>query len=106
VTEQTILPGHNTPGVFEDLPAVVRDALTSAMVSDSLDGEGLRDQVMLRDVEPLVLGNRLAGRAHPVQFVVSDIDPEDPYVDAIDFIDSLPIGAAAVIATGGDARTA
>jgi 4-hydroxy-4-methyl-2-oxoglutarate aldolase len=106
VTEQTILPGHNTPGVFEDLPAAVRDALTTAMVSDSLDAEGLRDQVMLREVEPLVLGNRLAGRAHPVQFVVSDIDPQDPYGDAIDFIDSLPFGAAAVIATGGDARTA
>jgi 4-hydroxy-4-methyl-2-oxoglutarate aldolase len=76
------------------------ERLTSAILSDSLDAAGLRDQVLEHRLEPLVAGSRALGRAVTVQFAPSlDADPDDPYRDAIDFIDSIRSGQIVVIAT-------
>ena len=91
---------------LEDVPRDVRAVLTSALVSDSLDRIGLRGQVMAGDLVPLTAGTRLCGRARPLRFVPSDADGEDPYADAMDFIDSLTPGCVPVLCTGGDDRTA
>ncbi len=91
---------------FEDLPADVAAALTAAIVSDSLDGVGVRNQVMTGSLASVVAGRRVAGRARTVQFAPTETDPDDPYGAAMDFIDGLGPGTVAVIATGGDARTA
>jgi 4-hydroxy-4-methyl-2-oxoglutarate aldolase len=76
------------------------ERLTTAILSDSLDAAGLRHQVLQRRLEPLVPGSRAFGRAVTVQFAPSlDADPDDPYRDAIDFIDSIGAGQIVVIAT-------
>jgi len=91
---------------FEDLSADVVLALTSPILSDSLDAVGARQQVMVREVLPLVAGSRVVGRAHCVQFAPTAADSADPYGRAMDFIDELAPGSVAVVATGGDSRTA
>lgn len=76
------------------------ERLTSAILSDSLDAAGLRHQVLEDRLEPLVAGSRALGRAVTVQFAPSlEADPDDPYRDAIDFIDSIGAGQIVVIAT-------
>ncbi len=80
--------------------------LTTSIVSDSLDAEGLRSQVRDRGLVPLEAGMRAIGRAHTVQFAPTETDAADPYADAMAFIDALTPGSIAVIATGPDDRTA
>jgi 4-hydroxy-4-methyl-2-oxoglutarate aldolase len=91
---------------FEDLSADVVLALTAPILSDSLDALGARQQVMVREVLPLVAGSRVVGRARCVQFAPTAADSDDPYGRAMDFIDALTPGSVAVIATGSDPRTA
>lgn len=80
--------------------------MTTCMVSDSLDAAGARGQVMGRGISSPVTGARVMGRAATVWFVATDVDSQDPYAEAINFIDSLGAGSVPVIATGEDARTA
>jgi regulator of RNase E activity RraA len=80
--------------------------ITSAMISDSLDAVGSRSQVLTSDVVPLVAGSRYLGRAATVAFTPSDQLSENPYDDAISFIDSLTLGDVAVVATDGNLSTA
>lgn len=104
MAEQTNV--HNPVLRFEDVPGEVADRLTSAMVSDSLDASGVRGQVMVASIGPVTSGSRAVGRARTVCFEPSDRDSDDPYGAAMDFIDSLGPGTVAVIASGGDERTA
>lgn len=97
---------HSAPTRFEHLPAPLASALTCAIVSDSLDSTGARSQVMAPEIAPLVTGSRVVGRAHTIQFAPTETNPDDPYDAAMAFIDGLEPGSVAVIATGGDARTA
>jgi regulator of RNase E activity RraA len=83
---------------FAFLPGDER--LTTAIMSDSLDAIGLREQVLQSRLAPLVAGSRIIGRATTVQFAPSLVDdPDDPYRDAIDYIDSVGRGQVVVIAT-------
>ena len=91
-------------GVF--VPEPGDDALTCAMVSDSLDELGFRAQVLSADILPLFDGTRVFGRASTVQFVPTEVDSDRPYDDAISYIDSLGAGEVAVVATGANLSTA
>ena len=76
------------------------ERLSTAILSDSLDVLGLRNQVLEQRLAPVVPGSRSLGRATTVQFSPSLIDqPDDPYRDAIDYIDSVRSGQVVVIAT-------
>ena len=97
---------HDSDLRFEDVPGEIADRLSSAMVSDSLDAAGVRGQVMMASIGPVTSGSRAVGRARTVCFEPSDQDSDDPYGAAMDFIDSLGPGTVAVIASGGDERTA
>ena len=97
---------HDSELRFEDVPGEIADRLSSAMVSDSLDATGVRDQVMQARIGPVTSGSRAVGRARTVRFEPNDRDSDDPYGAAMDFIDSLGPGTVAVVATGGDERTA
>lgn len=82
------------------------DRLTAAMISDSLDVVGLRNQTTTR-LDAVVPGAFILGRARTVQFAPTDVDtPEGPYDDAIAYIDSLRQGHIAVCATDGNDVTA
>lgn len=89
----------SSANAFQTKPGDER--LTTAMVSDSLDAIGLRNQVLPQRLAPLVQGSRIIGSAKTVQFAPSlVVDPDDPYGGAIDFISSVAIGQVVVIATG------
>ena len=76
------------------------ERLTTAILSDSLDASGLRDQVLQFRLAPLVAGSRILGRAWTVGFEPStDDNPTDPYGPAIDYISGIRAGEIAVIAT-------
>jgi len=81
-------------------------AVSTAQLADSLDGVGRRNQVMDAAIVPLADGARAAGRAATVQFAAVDHDTDDPYDEAIAFIDRLAAGTVVVIASGGSTRSA
>ena len=84
---------------FTPLPG--DELLTSAVLSDSLDASGLRSQVLVRRLAPVVPGSRAFGRAWTVVFEPTQEDvPENPYGPAIDYISAIRAGEIAVIATG------
>lgn len=79
---------------------MIHSSLTTAILSDSLDKVGLREQVLTDRLVCVVPGTRIAGRARTAQFVPTlDVDPAHPYDAAIDFIDSTAPGDLIVIAT-------
>lgn len=79
----------------------------SAMISDSLDVIGVRNNAMSVHVKALRPNMRAVGLAATVHFVSdSQYDQKDPYGDGIDFLDTLKPGEVAVVATGGDALSA
>ncbi len=83
---------------FEVLPGDER--LSTAILSDSLDAVGLRHQVLEQRLAPVVAGSRAIGRATTVRFAASlDDHPDDPYRDAIGYIDSVRPGEVVIIAT-------
>lgn len=83
------------------------EKLTTAIISDSCDAVGLRDQVLRDRIAPIVPGTRAIGRARTVRFAPSLTDtPDDPYGDAIAVIDGIRPGQFVVIATDGSNDTA
>ena len=76
------------------------ERLSTAILSDSCDVVGLRHQVLRERLAPVVPGSRAIGRARTVRFAPAlEDDPDDPYRDAIDFIDGIGAGEFVVIAT-------
>lgn len=76
------------------------ERLSSAILSDSCDAAGLRDQVLRERLAPLVPGTRAIGRARTLRFAPAfEADDLDPYRDAIDAIDGMRAGQFMVIAT-------
>ena len=74
---------------------------TTAILSDSLDKVGHRHQVLEQRLECVIPGTRIFGRTRTAEFRPTDIlDPELPYDDAIEFIDSIEPGDLVVIGTG------
>ena len=62
----------------------------TAMVSDSLDDLGIRNNVMDAKIRPLQMTMRAVGTAATIKFVPdSEYDKNDPYGAAIDFLDTL-----------------
>jgi regulator of RNase E activity RraA len=83
---------------FEAQPGDER--LTTAILSDSCDAAGLRNQVLHDRLAPLVPGTRAIGRARTCRFAPSLVDrPDDPYGDAIAMIDGIHAGQFVVVAT-------
>ena len=79
----------------------------SAMISDALDSIGVRHQVMAKEIEPLRPSMRCAGIATTIAFEPDEnFDQNDPYGDAIDFLDGLKPGSVAVVSTSGESRSA
>ena len=78
-----------------------------AMFSDALDAIGLRNQVMSPLIKPLENKFTIIGFASTLQFIESaDFNPDDPYAEAIDFIDALAPSQCVVIATGMGLKSA
>ncbi len=79
----------------------------SAMISDSLDVVGVRNNAMDIRVRALRPHMRAVGLAATVKFVPdSHYDQKDPYGAGIDFLDTLQVGEIAVVSTGGECLSA
>ena len=85
----------------------VETRVRSALVSDSLDLIGIRNNVMSRAVTPLISSMKIMGYASTIEFVEgNDFDAQDPYGPAIDYLDTLNSGDVAVVATGHSTKSA
>jgi 4-hydroxy-4-methyl-2-oxoglutarate aldolase len=80
--------------------------LYTAVISDSLDELGHRDQAMSHFIRPLFPEVCLAGWARTILCVDVDEIPDDPYAVEIEAVDSLLNGEVAVISTGGSIQNA
>lgn len=80
--------------------------LYTAVISDSLDELGYRNQAMSHSIRPLLPEVCVAGWARTILCVDVDEIPEDPYAVEIEAVDSLLTGEVAVISTGGSIQNA
>ena len=80
--------------------------LYTAVVSDSMDQLGVRNQAMREHLRPLYAGCKVAGWARTI--ACSDVYhiPEDPYGIEIEAVDSLLPGEVAVVGTQSSVRNA
>jgi 4-hydroxy-4-methyl-2-oxoglutarate aldolase len=84
----------------------IRQRLSSALLSDSLDSFGLRDQAMTPGLRPLDEALVLCGRARTGLYLeVHHVEPgENPYALEIRLVDDLNPDEVAVLATNGSRR--
>lgn len=89
-----------------DLFHHIESLLYTAVLADSLDEMGYRDQAMRETIRP-VSGDRVfAGRARTVLCMDVYHVGDDPYGKEIEAVDSLLPGEVAVVATGDSKRNA
>ncbi len=88
--------------------AVLRTRLTAALLSDTLDALGWRNQALPPRIRPLDDGSVMVGRARTALFMdVYDVAPgENPYELEIALIDSLRPDQIPVFACGASGRIA
>lgn len=98
---------HRRPAVDLEL---IRQGLGSAVISDCLDGIGLRHQCLQAGITPLDPDQVIAGYAFPVEIQRVDVAPQQPFrglVAALDAIEAdevfvTPTGRATDIAVWGE----
>jgi regulator of RNase E activity RraA len=90
----------------QELFAHIETSLYTAVISDSLDELGLRDQAMRKEMRPLDPSFRFAGWARTVKCVDVLEVSENSYAVEIEAVDSLLTGEVAVVSTGDSERNA
>jgi regulator of RNase E activity RraA len=85
---------------------LIECSLYTAVVCDSLDSLGYRDQAMREWMRPLNPGFRFAGRARTIAYVDVYHLPGDPYGMEIAAVDSILPGEVVVASTAGSLRNA
>ncbi|MGH9665049.1 MAG: RraA family protein, partial [Bryobacteraceae bacterium] len=88
-----------------ELFADVEQNLYTAVVSDSLDELGYRDQAMRENLRPLFPTVPFAGWARTITCVDIYHIPPDPYELEIEAVDSILPGEVVVVSTGGSTST-
>lgn len=89
-----------------DLFNHIVENLYTAVISDSLDELGYRDQVLREFMRPLSPGDRFAGWARTFSCVDMDYIPAEPYVMEIAALDSVLPGEVVIATTGGSLQNA
>jgi regulator of RNase E activity RraA len=79
-----------------------RDALSSAVLADVLDGLGHRTSALPPTVRPLRPEWKVFGRAATLSAVAVAAEPERPYAVELECIDALAPGDVLVATTNGD----
>jgi len=80
--------------------------LYTAVISDSLDALGYRQQAMREDLRPLFPNICFAGWARTIAFADMFHVPEDPYGKEIEAVDSILAGEVVVISTAESRQNA
>lgn len=84
----------------------VENTLYTAVISDSLDQLGIRNQAMRENLRPLFPDCRFAGWARTISYVDVYHMPDDPYGMEIEAVDSILPGEVVVIGTAGSTQNA
>lgn len=97
-----------SPAIAVDLElfALIESHLYTAVISDSLDELGYRNQAFREFIRPLSPGDQFAGWART--FAYADIYhiPPDPYAMEIEALDSILTGEVIVASTAGSLQNA
>lgn len=81
--------------------AELRGQIGSSLVSDALDGVGLRHQALAEGYAPLVVEGAVVGYAFPTRLEAAEEIPEVPYAGLLAALDAIGPGEVWVGATGG-----
>ena len=84
----------------------IESNLYTAVIADSLDELGYRQQAMREDLRPLFPNTCFAGWARTVACVDMFHVPEDPYAKEIEAVDSILAGEVVVVSTAESKRNA
>jgi regulator of RNase E activity RraA len=79
--------------------------LYTAVISDTLDAVGYRNQAMTADIRPVFRGAKIIGRAHTVLSSDTYQVKDDPYELEIAAIDSVSVNGVVVGSTNKSTRT-
>jgi len=91
----------SAPSELADAATGASAMLTSALAADALDEIGFRHQCLSSEIQPLMDGSHVVGRAHTARAVESTPgERKEPYDGLLAAIDSAPKGAVFVIGTG------
>ena len=98
-TEQTYTWENDT-----ELFDLMHEQLYAAVISDALDANGYREQVLQHTIRPLLPDTVVVGRAMPVLCLDVYEIPEKPYQQEIAAVDSLKQDDVLVCSTNGSTR--
>jgi len=84
----------------------IESNLYTAVIADSLDELGYRQQAMREDLRPLFPNTCFAGWARTIACVDMFHVPEDPYAKEIEAVDSILAGEVVVVSTVESKRNA
>ncbi len=84
----------------------VEECLYTAVISDSLDELGYRNQALREFIRPLSPDDRFVGWARTFSYVDIYHIPPNPYAMEIDAIDSILPGEVVVVSTAGSLQNA
>ncbi|HWB85855.1 MAG TPA: RraA family protein [Bryobacteraceae bacterium] len=95
------------PATAADLQlfADIEENLYTAVVSDSLDELGYRDQAMRENLRPVSAKSAFAGWARTITCIDVYHIPPDPYDLEIESVDSILPGEVVIVSTGGTHST-
>jgi len=75
---------------------LIRNHLSSAVVSDCLDAIGLRQQCLSAGIRPLESDQVIAGYAFPVQIERVDHVPDEPFRGLVAALDAIEAGGGSL----------
>ncbi len=85
---------------------LVREKLNSSLLSDVLDGMGIRNQCMAQEIRPAYPGAVVVGRAHTMLMVDQHEPEQDTFKLQLEGIDSLKTDDLMVVASNGSTSAA
>jgi regulator of RNase E activity RraA len=86
--------------------ALIREKLNSSLLSDVLDGMGIRNQCMAQGIRPAYHGATVVGRAHTMLMVDIHEPEQDTFKLQLEGIDSLKGDDLMVVASNGSTSAA
>ena len=91
--------------ISDELLTRISEKLYVAVVCDTLDKLGVRENVLRYDIRPLYPEARIVGRAHTALSVDVYEIPEEPYKLEMEAVDTLKPGDCLVVTTNGSTKT-
>lgn len=85
---------------------LVREKLNSSLLSDVLDGMGIRNQCMAQGIRPAYPGAVVVGRAHTMLMVDLHEPEQDTFKLQLEGIDTLKSNDLMVVASNGSTSAA